>query len=99
MMLRKISCSCNTLSSSKVLLYVFSRKTFIIVIGVNTRREAAKRVDEVISNTRAHENEAPPKDNQVPPLEQVPMDGQVSVVLPPMMDGEIREELSIMPKS
>ena len=38
----------------------------------------------------AHEDQASQKYNQVPPLEHVPMDGQVLIVSPHMMDGEIR---------
>ena len=54
---------------------------------MTTRRAAARRVEERIANVGAHDNQAPPQDNQVPPLEQVTMSDQVSVVRPPMTDG------------
>ena len=38
-----------------------------------------------------NEDQGPPQDNQVPPLEEVAMRDQVLVVLPPMTDGDIRE--------
>ena len=57
---------------------------------MTTRRAAARRVEERIANVGAHDNQAPPQDNQVPLLEQVPMGDQVLRVPPPMMDVKIR---------
>ena len=50
-------------------LCMLSPKPFIVVICMNTRREAAGRDMEGIVNMGAHENQAPLQDNQVPPLE------------------------------
>ena len=48
-----------------------------MVIGMITRRESTRRVEEAIANARV-----PPQDNQVPPLDQVNP--------PPITDGGIR---------
>lgn len=37
----------------------------------------------------AHDNHVPSQDNQVPPVEQIPMVGEVLIVPPLMTDGEI----------
>ncbi|TMX01885.1 hypothetical protein EJD97_023254 [Solanum chilense] len=47
--------------------------------------------EEGIANAGAHDNHAPPQDNQLPPLEEVDMGDQVLVVPPLITDGEIRE--------
>ena len=57
----------------------------MVVIGLNTRRTAASRFGEGVAN-------AGPQDNQVPPLEEVAKGDKVSVVPPPMTDGDIRED-------
>ena len=56
-----------------------------VVIGMITKRESTRRVEEAIANARV-----PPQDNQVPPLDQVPMGDQLSVNPPPITDGGIR---------
>ena len=43
-----------------------------------------------MANVGNHDNQVPPQDNKVPPLEEVAMDDQVPVVPPSMTDGEIR---------
>ena len=73
-------------------LYVLSLEPCIIFIGMNTRREKATRREEGIANVGANDNQAPPQDNQVPPLEGVVMGEQVAVVPPLMTDGEIRAD-------
>ena len=40
----------------------------------------------------AHDNPAPPKDNQVPLLEEVPIGDEVLVAPPSMTNGEIRAD-------
>ena len=50
---------------------MLSHKPFIVVIGINTRRASTLRADEGLANTWAHENQAPPQDNQVPTLEDI----------------------------
>ena len=59
---------------------------------MTTRKAAAKKAEEGIANAGAHENQAPPKVNQVPQLEKVAMGCEVPVIPPPMMDGEIRAD-------
>ena len=54
-------------------LCILSPKTFIVDIGMNNRREAARRAEEGIANPGAQDNQAPLHDNQVPPLEEVAM--------------------------
>ena len=77
---------------------LFSPKTFIVVIGVNTRRAATRRAKEGIANAEAHDNQAPPTDNQVHLIEEISMGDKILVVPPPMIDGEIRKVFSIWPK-
>ena len=62
---------------------MLSAKPCIVVIGMNTRSAIGRRAEEEMANAGAH-------DNQVPPLEEVAMGDQVSVVLLPMTDWEIR---------
>ncbi|TMW97867.1 hypothetical protein EJD97_004878 [Solanum chilense] len=52
---------------------------------MNTRRTAARRLDEEISNAGVS-----PRGNQVPPLEEVPNDDQAPVSPPLLTDGDIR---------
>ena len=66
-------------------------KPFIVVIGMNNRRAAARRTEESIANVGANDNQAPLEENQVPPLDEVAMGDQVSVVPQPMTNGEIKE--------
>ena len=47
----------------------------------------------------AHDNQAPPQDNQVPPLEQVALGDKILVVPLPMKDGEIRENFLNLAKA
>ena len=56
---------------------------------MTTRRKASTRAEEGIPNVGVHENQVPLQENQVPTLEQVPMDGQVFVFPPPVTDEEI----------
>ena len=58
---------------------------------MNTRREAERRSEKGIANVGVYYNEAPPQDNQVPPLEEVTMGDQVPVAPPQMINGDIRE--------
>ncbi|TMW96555.1 hypothetical protein EJD97_007171 [Solanum chilense] len=58
---------------------------------MNTIRASIRRSEEGIANAIAHDNQAPPQKNQVPPLEQVTMGDKVPLIPPPIMDGEIRE--------
>ena len=67
--------------------YVISPKPCIVVIGMNTRREAGRKAEEEMANVGAYENQVPPQDNQVLPFEEVAMGDQVSVVPLPMTDG------------
>ena len=53
---------------------------------MNTQREATRRAKKSIANVGSYDNHAPPQDNQVHPLEQVPLGDQVTVVPPPMTD-------------
>ena len=53
-----------------------------MVIGMKTRRESTRRVEEGIANVGAHDNKASPQQNQVLPLEQIPIGGQVPIVPP-----------------
>ena len=69
---------------------MLSAKPCIAVIGKNTRSAAATRAGEQMANVGTHENKVTPQDNQVPPLEEVAMGDQVSIVPPLMTDGEIR---------
>ena len=55
-----------------------------MVVGINTRRPVAKMTEEGVVNAGAHENQVPPQDNLVPPLEQVCMGDRVPVISPPM---------------
>ncbi|TMW99834.1 hypothetical protein EJD97_001873 [Solanum chilense] len=55
---------------------------------MNTRRNEARRLDEEIANAGA-----PPRGNQVPPLEEDVNDDQASVNPPPLTDGDIRAAL------
>ena len=48
-------------------------KPFIVVIGMNNRRGAARRTEEGIANVGANDNQAPLEENQVPPLHKVAM--------------------------
>ena len=73
---------------------LLSRNTYIVVIGMNTQREASRRAKEGIGDVGAHENQAPPQYNHVPLLEEVAMGDQVPVVPPPMTDGEIMGRFS-----
>ena len=66
-------------------------KTFILVICINTRRTAEKRAEEGIVNVGDQVSEAPREVNQVPPFEEVYIGDQVSIVSPPMTNGEIME--------
>ena len=50
------------------------------------RRAATRRADEGIANAGVHDNQAPSQENQVPPLEQVPMGDQVLVIPPPLVN-------------
>ncbi|TMX05322.1 hypothetical protein EJD97_024624, partial [Solanum chilense] len=59
---------------------------------MNNRRAGAKRAEEGIANPGAQDNQAPPQDNRVPPLEEVAMGNRNSVVPPPMTDEDIRED-------
>ena len=70
---------------------VFSPKIVILVIGMNTRRATTQRAKERIANVGDHDNQAPQQDNQVPPLEDIAISDQVSVVRSPINDGEIRD--------
>ena len=54
-------------------------KPFIVVIGMNTSRETTQRAYEGIVNAGDHENQVPPQDNQVHPLEHVAMGDKVPV--------------------
>ena len=58
---------------------------FIVIIGNEYSKTDARRLDEEIANARA-----PPRGNQVPPLEEVPNDDQAPVNPPPLTDGDIR---------
>ena len=66
-------------------------KPFIVVIGMNNRRAAARRTEEGIAYVGANDNQGPLEENQVPPLDEVAMGDQVSVVPQPMTNGEIKE--------
>lgn len=48
--------------------YVLSPKVCIVVIYINTQREAGRRVEEQIANVGSHESHVPSQDNQMPPL-------------------------------
>ena len=48
-------------------------------------REATRSDEEEIANVGAHDNLDPSQDNQVPPLEKIPMGGKVTVVPPPII--------------
>ena len=61
-----------------------------MVIGMNTRREAARRAEEEMANVADHENQVPPQDNQLPPVKEVAMDDQVPVVPLLMTNRDIR---------
>ena len=52
---------------------------------MNTQRTAARRLDKEISN-----GGAPPRGNQVPPLEEIVNDDQAPINPPPLTDGDIR---------
>ena len=60
-------------------------KPCMVVLGMNTRREDARRAEEGMF-VGANDNQGPPQDNQVPPLEKVAMDDQVQVIPPLMSD-------------
>ena len=70
---------------------VFSPKIVILVIGMNTRRATTQRAKERIANAGDHDNQAPQQDNQVPPLEDIAISDQVSVVPSPIIDRDIRD--------
>ena len=61
---------------------------------MNTRRNAELRLDKDISNTGA-----PPRGNQVPPLEEDVNDDQGPVNPPPLTKGDIRDSLLQMSQS
>ena len=70
MMLRKFSSSWKSnVVPLEYTLCMLSPKPCIMVIGMNTRRSAAQRLGEEISNAEVH-----PFGNQDPPLEEVPND-------------------------
>ena len=71
---------------------VLSPKPCNVVIGMNTRRAAARRVEKEMVNVGN-------QDNQVPPHEEVAMGDQVSDVSPPMIDGDIRAEFLTLTQS
>lgn len=48
-------------------------KPFIVVIGMNNRRAAARRTEEGIAYVGANDNQGPLEENQVPPLHKVAM--------------------------
>ncbi|TMW81583.1 hypothetical protein EJD97_008824 [Solanum chilense] len=52
---------------------------------MNTRRNAARRLDKEIFNAEAH-----PRGNEVPPFEEDVNNDQAPVCPPPLMDGDIR---------
>ena len=58
---------------------------------MSTQRAVERRGEEGITSVGTNEDQGPPQDIQVPPLEEVAMRDQVLVVLPPMTDGDIRE--------
>ena len=58
---------------------------------MNTRRETVRMDEEEMANVGANDNQVPPQDNKVPPLEEVAMGDRVPVVPPLMTDGEIRK--------
>ena len=60
----------------------------MVVLGMNTRREDARRAEEGMF-VGANDNQGPPQDNQVPPLEEVSLGDQVSIASPPITDGYI----------
>lgn len=49
-------------------------------------------------NVGANDNQVPPKDSQVPLLEEFAMGDQVSVAPPPMTDGDIRKNFPTLTK-
>ena len=55
----------------------------MVVISMNTQREAARRAKKGIANAIA-------QDNQVPQPKKVAMKNQVPVAPPPMADRDIR---------
>ena len=55
--------------------YVLSPKPCIVLIGVNTRRQASRRAEEEMANVGDQDNQMPPQENQAPQ---------------PMTDGNIR---------
>ena len=60
----------------------FPPKPCIVVIGMNTRRSAARRLDEQIANAGV-----PPHGNQDPSLEEVANDDQAPANLHPCQMG------------
>ena len=56
---------------------------------MTTRTIASRKAEEGIANAGAHDNQAPPQENQVLPLEQAATGYQVSVVPPRMTYWEI----------
>ena len=50
----------------------------------------SRMAEECIYNVEAHDEQASPQENEVPQIEQYPINGQIPVVPPPMTDGEIR---------
>ena len=69
---------------------MISPKPYIVVIGMNTKREASRRDEEGIAYMGANDNKCLPQDNQLPILEEIAMGDQLPVVPPSMNDGEIR---------
>lgn len=67
---------------SRVVYYIFSPKTFVVVIGMNTGSAATQIADKGIANVGAYDSQAPSQDNQVPQLEKLAMSDQVPVVHP-----------------
>ena len=88
MMVRKFSLSwkANIVPLESTLL-LLSPKPCIDVIGMNTRRNAAWRIDAEIANEWV-----PPRGNQVPPLEEVANDDQALSNPPAMTNGHIRDD-------
>ncbi len=61
---------------------------------MNSQRNATQRLEEKIANAGA-----PPRGNQVPPLEEDDNDVKASVNPPPLTDGDIRASLLHMSQS
>lgn len=60
--------------------------TLFVVISMNTRMEETRRVEEGMDKMGAHENQTPPQDNQVSPLEKISMGDEVLVIAPYVKD-------------